>query len=59
MNQLAYDFIEDGDDKIASGFYDFCWNHFRNQMRTMIESYVDSEGREDFEKYLAGKHHNG
>lgn len=51
--QLAYDFIEDGSDKVAHAFYDFCWDKFRNQMRTLIEAYVASDGEEAFNAYLA------
>lgn len=52
INQLAYEFIEDGDEKVARKFYDFCWNYHRNHMRVLIESYVASEGEDDFNNYL-------
>ena len=53
-HNTAWDFIEEGDDQTAALFYDFCWTHFRNQMRVMIVAFVDSDewGRKAYEEWI-------
>ena len=50
--QLAYDYIEDGDNVRANKFYDWMWTHYREQMRVMVLAYVAGAGAKEFKEYL-------
>lgn len=49
----AHAYVEDGPDSVGDRFYNFCWEHFRPQMRVMIEAFVEGKERMAFEDYLA------
>jgi hypothetical protein len=51
--QTAYDWIEGADEKTAGKFHDWLWNKHRKLMRSMILTYVETDGREAFQAYLA------
>ena len=53
IRKHAYTYVEEGNEQVARRFYDFCWEHFRGQMRVMITSFVEGEEKDAFTEYLA------
>jgi hypothetical protein len=53
MRAHAYTFVEEGTDKTYHAFLDFCHEHFKGQMRLMMLAFVQAEGKESFQEYMA------
>jgi len=52
-NQIAYDWIEECPEADYRRFLDWAWAKERPVMRQLIRAYVETEGKEAFQAYLA------